>query len=77
MRIYILQNHIVEKKISNDGIAYTERVPQRVKISRPFYPPKKRCAVVGALISILTPFFRCFHLCVTPRALMMITPYIN
>lgn len=75
MHIYILQNQIVQKKknLSNDGIAYTVRVLQRVKIWRPLYPPKKRYAVVGALISILTPFFRCFHLCVTPRALMMIT----
>lgn len=50
---------------------------KELKYQGPSTPPQKRCAVVGALISILTPFFRCFHLCVTPRSLMMITPYIN
>lgn len=60
MRIYILQNHIVEKKISNDGIAYTERVPQRVKISRPFYPPPKKVCSGRSINFNPNTFFQVF-----------------
>lgn len=61
MHIYILQNHIVQKKkLSNDGIAYTVRVPQRVKLSRPFYPPKKKVCSGRSINFNPNTFFQVF-----------------